>query len=216
MTPKKVSNSKRLTIEMRLLNRTKEDEAISSPHVDTPCWICSASKRLHGGAPILKIKGRKISVSRIAFFLWRGVIAEGLLVCHKCDNPSCVNPEHLWLGTHKENMKDMTDKGRAATGTRSGAYTHPEKLVRGDRHWTRTSPEKLARGDSHWARRIPEKLADQKGEKNPSAKLSEQKVKVIRSYKNQGCRLRDISAFMNIPYSTICEAARGASWKHVT
>lgn len=54
---------------------------------------------------------------RIAYALWVGEVPAGLLVCHHCDTPACVRPEHLFLGTHRDNMMDASRKGRLRTGT---------------------------------------------------------------------------------------------------
>jgi hypothetical protein len=63
----------------------------------------------------------------------RGVIPAGMFVCHSCDNPSCVNIDHLFLGTHKENMRDMKSKGRQANGERQ----HLAKLSEDQVTWIR-------------------------------------------------------------------------------
>ncbi len=78
------------------------------------CWNWNSSKD-GGGYGQTNIGSEKIKAHRLSYELFKGEITDNLLVCHGCDNPSCVNPEHLWLGTNKDNMKDMHDKGRIYT-----------------------------------------------------------------------------------------------------
>lgn len=57
---------------------------------------------------------------RIVFFMFHGSIENGMHILHKCDNPSCCNPKHLFSGTHSDNMKDMARKGRAVLPDNKG------------------------------------------------------------------------------------------------
>jgi hypothetical protein len=66
-----------------------------------------------GGYAECEIKGKRYRVHRLSYEVFKGQIPEGKYVCHSCDNPSCVNPEHLFLGSAKENFDDMMSKGRA-------------------------------------------------------------------------------------------------------
>ncbi len=73
-----------------------------------PCWIWTASKDTHGYGKT----GRNIKTHRLSWEVNVGPIPPGLCVLHKCDNPPCCNPQHLFLGTKKDNSQDMSSKNR--------------------------------------------------------------------------------------------------------
>lgn len=84
---------------------------------DAGCWIWIGDQTASGYGR-MRVEGKQVLAHRVSYELHRGFIAEGIFVCHKCDVRLCVNPDHLFLGTQKDNVTDMIQKGR---NSRSGA-----------------------------------------------------------------------------------------------
>lgn len=97
----------------------------------TDCWLWSAPAST-GRYGLFELRGDKFLPHRVMWSLVWGVIPTGMNVLHRCDTPRCVNPNHLFLGTHADNMRDMAEKGRGGRRDRiaciSGATLSPEDI----------------------------------------------------------------------------------------
>ena len=92
------------------------------------CWVWTA-QRDDDGYGRVQIGKTPRRPHRVAYEIAYGAIPAGALVLHRCDNPSCVRPDHLFLGTHADNVRDRDAKGRTARGSRQGGAILDEARV---------------------------------------------------------------------------------------
>ena len=105
------------------------------------CWVWTAY-RDRDGYGNFHIEAHPEKAHRVSYRISKGDIPAGIFVLHSCDNPPCVNPEHLSLGTVQDNSDQMVARGRAPTGDQHWAHVHPEKV----RHGSRINTTKLTVG----------------------------------------------------------------------
>lgn len=98
---------------------------------ESGCWIWIASCAGMGYGQI-KLPGerRQIYAHRLSYLIHKGPLPEGKQICHTCDNPKCVNPDHLFVGTSQDNHDDMTKKKRHTYGQLSGTAKITEEQAR--------------------------------------------------------------------------------------
>lgn len=95
----------------------------------TGCHVCVSHSQGTKGYIHVMVGGRNVGLHRYVYETIVGQIPPGMLVCHHCDNPPCINPEHLFLGTPKDNTDDMMRKGRQVYYTRVGEACPTSKLT---------------------------------------------------------------------------------------
>ena len=163
---------------------------------ESGCWIWTASRMAKGGyGKIVLHQGDQIATGahRVSWILHNGPIPDGLWVLHQCDVPACVNPEHLFLGTAKDNNRDCAQKGRKAEMPRRVFYGPPK-------------PRWLV--GKNRIRKLKGR-PDQKGEKNWNARLDWVKVADIRAKRVSRA---EYSRLYGVCPKTISEIWSGRTW----
>lgn len=203
-------------------------EENSIPEPNTGCWLWSLSCPGFGYGRAKRNIGTSRNAHKLSYEGFFDEAPKGICVCHKCDTPACVNPDHLFLGTLQDNNKDRDAKGRQAKGDMFTSRTTSEQAAKGDRHGSKTKPHRIARGersgmfgnpknvnigDKNGSRTQPEKLM--RGEDVFGAKLKEEDVPKIRKMSIDGISKVNISKIFNVSATTISFVVSKKTWKHV-
>ena len=171
------------------------------------CWPWLAGIATNGYGKFW-VDGQTLGAHRVAMSLSMGApVPPDILVCHQCDNRSCCNPRHLFLGSAADNMRDASTKGRIASGERHGSKTSPDALPRGADHYAVRDGTNLARGMKNGAHTHPERRPT--GIRNGNCKLSDADAAAIRHLRAEGLLLREIAPRFGVSLSAVSDVARG-------
>lgn len=187
------------------------------------CWLFNGGKT-HFGYGRLSLRGNRwITAHRFAWLLHRGDIPDvSLCVLHRCDNPPCVNPDHLFLGTHADNVRDMVRKGRASTGAwmKFMATEQPAAL----RIIMARRRPRDQRGDLNVMKRPAARIRVaatlraryQAGELRAAAtKLTEDQVRAIFALRKTDSA-RNAAARFGVAQNVVQHIWRGRTWNRIT
>lgn len=213
---------------------------------ETGCWLWTGCKDNHGYGQLAIRQGLKIRSHRISYELFVGEIPEGQFVLHKCDNPACVRPDHLFLGSQKDNMRDMDQKDRrklpqARRGSENARakFTDEEIITLRSRHASgetfselarecgisTTNMSRILRGERYRSSGGPLATAfgqfrtayrRPRGSEFSHSKLTEELVREIRLRFNAGESGIQLAERFGTNKTTIYRALNGATWGHVT
>lgn len=166
------------------------------------CWSWAGTKSTAGYGQIRAGRAGTpmLTASRVSYEIHFGPIPDGEYVCHKCDNPECCNPDHLFAATNSGNMQDAISKGR---------------LVTRERHWAYLDPDRAARGFYFKkGANVPPEFR-MSGERCGSAKLRECDVRDIRRRSKDGTSHQALASEYKVTTDNIRAIVKRRSWKHI-
>lgn len=165
-----------------MAKRNTPDDFWKKVHKSDDCWLWQGAI-VRGGYGQFRIGGRAFSSHRFAWSQVFGPIPDGLDVLHHCDVPRCVNPKHLWTGTHTDNMRDMAAKGRRF-------------VAAGELHWKKRHPEWILKGDAH-----------------PQSLLTDAQIAAIRAARQDGIMPKELALRYGVKRQYIYDVLIGKARK---
>lgn len=183
------------TLQEKFYERFTVDE-------QTGCWNWARGKFV-GGYGAITVNRKVLKAHRVSYELHKGPIPDGLFVCHKCDNPSCVNPDHLFLGTPKENTQDMIQKGRK-----------PVLCGKDNPMYGRINEKNPFFGCTHSDSTKQRLSQRQLGSKHVFSKLDEDAARDIFNRPDE--RICDLARKYGVSNASVWQVRNGYSWNHVT
>lgn len=157
------------------------------------CWLWEGPVYRSGYGRI-KVDGKQTRAHRAVWLMLFGPIPDGLHVLHSCDVKLCVRPDHLHLGTHQDNMRELNER---MPYQRMGGVSS-QTAARGEKHGTHTHPEKVTRGEAHHA-----------------AKLDAEKVRQIRELHAAGVDRNSLARAFGVTSVNIRHVVTRKSWAHI-
>ena len=162
------------------------------------CWEWTG--RTTKGYGRLRFWGKTRRAHRVAYALAVAPVPDEIFVCHACDNPKCVRPDHLFLGTAIDNNADMVAKARHATGERC----RQKSPATGERHGSKTDPLTVRRGERHYAARLLQSDVDALREAGRTAASRDALSAIITA----------ASSRFGVSRDHVAAIIRGAKWRH--
>jgi len=202
-----MGTTKQRAIAERFLEKVKPSTA--------GCWEWIGQKTRGGyGALRLPMHGPLTRAHRVAWLLFNGPISDGLCVLHKCDNPGCVNPSHLFVGTLTDNMQDCSRKGRvyrAPLNSKTGKTTLAERETIRELYRDGRSQNAIADQFGVTQRRISQIVNGGKDVRRYRKYHSPEIIAAIRRRYATGVRQTDLASEFGLAQATISRIIRGES-----
>jgi len=186
-------NNTRPIPQLTLLEKDKFWKLV--PQGKEGCWEWTGGTTTDSGYGCFSIRNWPYRAHRVALYITTGIQPPGFHCCHRCNNPICCRPSHLYWGTALENGADRVKAGT----TRNGSKTHLEAYPRGSSHYSKIKPHLVLRGEKIW-----------------KSKMTEQSVIECRSmYRSGKFTTYDIARKFSITQTAAFNIVSGKTWKHL-